>query len=96
MLGSKEPYRGVPFFWSKQYGSSLRYIGHAPNFNEVVFRGRVEDKAFLAGFYVGGKLAAAATIGKNRELIRLGQLLEAGKSVGPDQLEDPDFDIVSF
>ena len=96
MLGSKEPYREVPFFWSKQYGSSLRYVGYAPNFDEVVFRGRVEDKAFLAGFYVGGKLAAAATIGKNRELIRLGQLLEAGKSVGPDQLEDPDFDIVSF
>jgi NADPH-dependent 2,4-dienoyl-CoA reductase/sulfur reductase-like enzyme/nitrite reductase/ring-hydroxylating ferredoxin subunit len=96
MLGSKDPYRNVPFFWSKQYGSSLRYIGHAPNFDEVVFRGSVTGKSFLAGFYVAGKLAAAATIGKNRELIRLGQLMEAGKSVSPDQLKDPDFDILTF
>jgi NADPH-dependent 2,4-dienoyl-CoA reductase/sulfur reductase-like enzyme/nitrite reductase/ring-hydroxylating ferredoxin subunit len=94
MLGARDSYRHVPFFWSKQYGSSLRYLGHAPKFDEVVFRGSVTDKSFLAGFYVGGKLAAAATVGKNRDLIRLGQLLEAGKSVRPDQLRDPSFDIL--
>jgi len=96
MLGSKDGYAGVPFFWSKQYGSSLRYIGHAPGFDQVVFRGSVTDKFFLAGFYVKGKLAAAASMGKARELIRLGQLLEAGKSVSPDQLEDKNFDLLSM
>jgi NADPH-dependent 2,4-dienoyl-CoA reductase/sulfur reductase-like enzyme/nitrite reductase/ring-hydroxylating ferredoxin subunit len=96
MLGSEDPYREVPFFWSKQYGSSLRYIGHAPGFDRVVFRGSVTDKFFLAGFYVGGKLAAAASVGKARELIRLGQLLEAGESVRPDQLEDPDYDLLAL
>jgi len=35
-------------------------------------------------------------VGRARELIRLGQLLEAGKSVSPDQLEDPEFDILTF
>jgi NADPH-dependent 2,4-dienoyl-CoA reductase/sulfur reductase-like enzyme/nitrite reductase/ring-hydroxylating ferredoxin subunit len=96
MLGARDSYPYVPFFWSKQYGSSLRYVGHAPKFDEVVFRGKVTDKFFLAGFYVGGKLAAAASVGKARELIRLGQLLEAGKSVSPDQLKDPKFDILTF
>jgi hypothetical protein len=62
----------------------------------VVFRGSVTDKFFLAGFYVGGKLAAAASVGKARELIRLGQLLEAGKSVSPDQLKDPDYDLLAL
>jgi NADPH-dependent 2,4-dienoyl-CoA reductase/sulfur reductase-like enzyme len=96
MLGSTDSYRDVPFFWSKQYGSSLRYIGYAPKFEQVVFRGAPTDKAFLAGFYVGGTLAAAATIGKNRELIRLGQLLEAGKSLPPEQLKDQNFDLLSL
>jgi NADPH-dependent 2,4-dienoyl-CoA reductase/sulfur reductase-like enzyme len=96
MLGSKESYRGVPFFWSKQYGSSLRYLGYAPRFDRVVFRGSVADKFFLAGFYEKGKLAAAASVGKARELIRLGQLLEAGKSVSPEQLENQDFDFLSL
>ncbi|UCF99621.1 MAG: FAD-dependent oxidoreductase [Spirochaetaceae bacterium] len=96
MLGSKESYREVPFFWSKQYGSSLRYIGHAPKYDRVVFRGKVTDKSFLAGFYLDSTLKAAATIGRNRELIRLGQLLQAGKSVSPDQLQDPGFDLLAL
>jgi NADPH-dependent 2,4-dienoyl-CoA reductase/sulfur reductase-like enzyme/nitrite reductase/ring-hydroxylating ferredoxin subunit len=96
MLGSQESYSAIPFFWSKQYGSSLRYLGYAPEFDRIVFRGSVADKFFLAGFYQKGKLAAAATVGKARELIRLGQLLEAGKSVHPEQLEDPDFDLLSL
>ncbi len=93
MLGAKDSYREVPFFWSKQYGSSLRFIGHAPKFDQVVFRGDVSGKTFLAGFYADGTLRAAASVGRARELIRLGQLLEAGKSVSPDQLEDPSFDL---
>jgi len=96
MLGSKEEYREVPFFWSKQYGSSLRYIGYAPAFDQVVFRGSVTDKFFLAGFYLNDNLVAAASVGKARELIRLGQLLEAGKSVNPGQLKDPSFDLLAL
>ena len=96
MLGANDSYGGVPFFWSKQYGSSLRYIGHAPKFDQVVFRGNVTDKFFLAGFYLAGNLTAAATVGKNRELIRLGQILEAGKSLNPDQLTDPSFDLLAL
>jgi NADPH-dependent 2,4-dienoyl-CoA reductase/sulfur reductase-like enzyme/nitrite reductase/ring-hydroxylating ferredoxin subunit len=96
MLGAKDSYREVPFFWSKQYGVSFRYIGHAPKFDQVVFRGDVSDKTFLAGFYVGGTLRAAASVGRARELIRLGQLLEAGKSVNPDQLKDPSFDLLGL
>jgi len=96
MLGAEDSYREVPFFWSKQYGSSLRYIGYAPKFDQVVFRGDVSDKTFLAGIYIGGTLRAAASVGRARELIRLGQLLEAGKSVNPDQLKDPGFDLLAL
>jgi NADPH-dependent 2,4-dienoyl-CoA reductase/sulfur reductase-like enzyme/nitrite reductase/ring-hydroxylating ferredoxin subunit len=96
MLDAKDSYRGVPFFWSKQYGASLRYIGYAPKFDQVVFRGDVSEKTFLAGIYVGGTLRAAASVGRARELIRLGQLLEAGKSVNPDQLKDPGFDLLGL
>ncbi|MBN2552662.1 MAG: FAD-dependent oxidoreductase [Spirochaetales bacterium] len=96
MLGSREEYREVPFFWSKQYGVSYRYIGHAPNFDRVVFRGKAEDKSFLAGFYVGGTLSAASSVGRARELIRLGQLIGAGKTVTPEQLADPGFDLLAM
>jgi NADPH-dependent 2,4-dienoyl-CoA reductase/sulfur reductase-like enzyme/nitrite reductase/ring-hydroxylating ferredoxin subunit len=96
MLGAKDSYREVPFFWSKQYGTSFRYVGYTRKFDRVVFRGDVNGKAFLAGFYLEGTLRAAATVGKNRELIRLGQLIEAGKSVDPDKLKDPSFDLLAL
>jgi NADPH-dependent 2,4-dienoyl-CoA reductase/sulfur reductase-like enzyme/nitrite reductase/ring-hydroxylating ferredoxin subunit len=93
MLGSREPYRGVPFFWTRQFGTSLRYIGFARKFDRVAVRGEVAGDAFLAGFYQGGKLKAVAGMGLARELIRAGQILEAGGSVSPEQLENPKFDL---
>ena len=86
----------IPFFWSKQYGSSLRYLGYAPEFDKVVFRGDLNDQSFLAGFYHGGRLCAAASVGKDRELIKLGQLMEDGKSLRPEQLENPEFDLLAL
>ena len=94
MLGSKEPYREVPFFWSRQFGSSLRYVGHAPSFDRVAVRGEVERGEFVAGFYRAGKLQAAASVGRSRELIRLGQILEAGGTLKAEDLEDPGFDLL--
>ena len=94
MLGAKDPYREVPFFWTKQYGTSYRYIGHAPEFDRVAIRGDVFGKSFLAGFYLKETLKAAATVGRNRELIRLGQLIGEGRSVEADRLEDPGVDLL--
>ena len=94
MLGSGEPYRGIPFFWSRQLGKSLRYLGFAREFDRVVVRGDVAKDAFVAGFYHSGKLLAAASIGHTREFIRLGQILEAGGTISPEQLGDPNFDLV--
>jgi NADPH-dependent 2,4-dienoyl-CoA reductase/sulfur reductase-like enzyme/nitrite reductase/ring-hydroxylating ferredoxin subunit len=94
MLGSQEPYRQIPFFWSRQFGKSLRYAGYAREFDRVAIRGNVEGGAFVAGLYHGGRLRAAASIGRTREFIRLGQLLEAGGTVDPEQLEDASFDLM--
>jgi NADPH-dependent 2,4-dienoyl-CoA reductase/sulfur reductase-like enzyme len=93
MLGSREPYRGVPFFWTRQFGTSLRYIGLARSFDRIAVRGEVAGDAFVAGFYLGGKLKALAGMGMAREFIRAGQILEAGGSVSPEELEDPKFDL---
>jgi len=91
LLGGRDPYREVPFFWSKQYGSSLRYVGYAPGFDEVAIRGDVDGDAFVAGYYKAGVLKAAAGVGTARDIIRLGQLLEAGKSVEPEDLRNSEF-----
>jgi len=62
----------------------------------VVFRGDPQQGSFLAGYYSGGTLKAAATLGMKQELIRLGELLEAGRSVEPAELADPGFDLLAI
>jgi NADPH-dependent 2,4-dienoyl-CoA reductase/sulfur reductase-like enzyme/nitrite reductase/ring-hydroxylating ferredoxin subunit len=92
MLGAREPYRKLPFFWTRQYGSSLKYIGWTPGFDSIAMR-KGEGGEFIAGYYLQGRLRAAACIGNAQELIRLGLLLEQGKGIAAEQLEDPDFDL---
>ena len=42
MLGGTAPYDGVPFFWTKQAGVSLKVAGSTRGFDEVASRGDVE------------------------------------------------------
>ena len=93
MLGKGPLPREAPFFWTRQHGQSLKYVGHAPGWERVVFRGDPAGESFLAGYYSGGVLRAAAAVKRDRELIRVGELLEAGGTLSGDQLADPGFDL---
>ncbi len=96
MLGSEAPYDEVPFFWTRQFGTSLQYMGYARKPDRIVFRGNVEDADFLAGFYAGGRLKAVAAAGRSQEAIVAEQVLRAGKSPDPEVFEDADTDLGDF
>jgi apoptosis-inducing factor 3 len=44
MLGRREKYTAVPFFWTRQYGVSLKYIGHAERWDAVIIDGSLESR----------------------------------------------------
>jgi 3-phenylpropionate/trans-cinnamate dioxygenase ferredoxin reductase subunit len=88
MLGSEEPYGEAPFFWTKQYDVSLKYVGHAKTFDRIAYRGSVEEGTFLAGYFQNGALLAAAGSGMAGEIIVLGKILKAGIGVAPERFED--------
>jgi NADPH-dependent 2,4-dienoyl-CoA reductase/sulfur reductase-like enzyme/nitrite reductase/ring-hydroxylating ferredoxin subunit len=90
MLGSQVPYGEIPFFWTRQYGHSIKYIGYASSFDQVAFRGDVEDESFFTGYFQEGKLKAAASLEGGNEFIALGQLLEAGIPPSLEVFEDPE------
>ena len=35
MLGRREPFDAVPFFWSQHYDVTIRYVGHAEGWDSV-------------------------------------------------------------
>jgi len=88
MLGSKEPYAEPPFFWTMQYGNSIKYTGRAQSFDEVVFRGSVDSGPFAAGYCTSGSVTAVSTIGKGRDLLIAGELLKEGVRLSSAQFRD--------
>ncbi|HLR45743.1 MAG TPA: FAD/NAD(P)-binding oxidoreductase, partial [Deinococcales bacterium] len=50
MLGAREPFTAIPYFWSKHYSLSIRYSGHAEEWDDIVINGAVGARSFSAAF----------------------------------------------
>jgi 3-phenylpropionate/trans-cinnamate dioxygenase ferredoxin reductase component len=48
MLGRPGEYAELPYFFTDQYDLGMEYVGHAPSFEQVVFRGDVAGREFVA------------------------------------------------
>jgi NADPH-dependent 2,4-dienoyl-CoA reductase/sulfur reductase-like enzyme/nitrite reductase/ring-hydroxylating ferredoxin subunit len=69
MLGRKERFASVPFFWTQQFGVSLRYIGHAEKWDQVEVDGDLDAKDCTVTYKLNGRRLAVATI--SRDLVNL-------------------------
>ncbi|MFW5796974.1 MAG: FAD-dependent oxidoreductase [Spirochaetota bacterium] len=87
IMGAAEPLQFAPFFWTRQFETSFAYIGFAPEFDEIRYKGDVAEGKFLAGYFEKGTLRAVGTIGKGKTAIRYGMLLDAGREITAEQFE---------
>jgi NADPH-dependent 2,4-dienoyl-CoA reductase/sulfur reductase-like enzyme len=62
MLGGREKFDAVPFFWSQHYDIPINYIGHAETWDKIEVEGSVREKDCLLRFMKDGRLCAAASI----------------------------------
>jgi apoptosis-inducing factor 3 len=76
MLGEKNPYRSVPFFWTRQYGKSIKFSGYPLKWEQIAYRGDPDGGNFVAGFYRGNKLRATAGSGMMEEMITMEQIID--------------------
>jgi hypothetical protein len=83
MLGQGKPFAAVPFFWTQQFGKSLRYVGHAKAWDEIIFHGGVRRHHFLALYAHQNRLVAAAAMNHNDDIICIEALMAAGKMPTP-------------
>ena len=67
VLGQKERFDAVPFFWSQHYDVSISYVGHAKSWDSIEVSGSLKDKDATVTFRSGGKIAAVATIFRDQE-----------------------------
>lgn len=67
MLGRREKYTAVPFFWTQHYDVPINYVGHATQWDQIVVEGDVGAKDCLLRFNRGGRTLAVASIFRDQD-----------------------------
>ena len=93
MAGGREPYAPIPYFWSDQYEYTMQYVGHARGDDEVVLRGDVSKRSFIAFYVREGRVRAGFAIGRPKDIMAARRLIQSGKHLDPRQLADEKTDL---
>jgi NADPH-dependent 2,4-dienoyl-CoA reductase/sulfur reductase-like enzyme len=77
LLGTRERFDAVPFFWTRQYGISVKHVGHAQTWDETVVDGSLEAKDCAVTFKRQGRTLAVATISRDLQNLQTEAAMEA-------------------
>jgi hypothetical protein len=69
----------VPFFWTKHFDLSIRYVGHAETWDETLVEGDLANRNGLVRFRRAGRDLAVATVGRDKDSLRV-ELTMGGES----------------
>jgi 3-phenylpropionate/trans-cinnamate dioxygenase ferredoxin reductase subunit len=98
MLGQDVAYDRVPYFYTDQYDLGMEYSGYVEpdGYDEVVFRGDVPRREFIAFWLSDGRVLAGMNVNiwDVNEAIR--ELIRAGRPVDKDALRDPEVPLESL
>ena len=93
MLGANEPYGEIPWFWSDQYEQNLQYAGFHTEWDELVVRGRTEERNFVGFYRKDGRVLAAVAVNRGRDLRRSIPLIRNQGEIPAAKLCDPEVDL---
>jgi NADPH-dependent 2,4-dienoyl-CoA reductase/sulfur reductase-like enzyme/nitrite reductase/ring-hydroxylating ferredoxin subunit len=62
MLGQREAFDAVPFFWSQHYDVPINYVGHAEKWDEIAIDGDIAARDCLLKYKSRGRVLAVASI----------------------------------
>jgi apoptosis-inducing factor 3 len=77
MLGRRERFDAVPFFWTRQYGVSVKYVGHAESWDAVDIDGSLEARDCAITYKRGGRTLALATVSRDLQNLQVEAAMEA-------------------
>jgi NADPH-dependent 2,4-dienoyl-CoA reductase/sulfur reductase-like enzyme len=86
MAGRVTDYDTAPFFWTTQFGATLTYVGHATQWDEIIFDGEVDGQHFLAFYVKGDQVLAVAGMDRDREMAIIEDLMRHDNLPTPSRL----------
>jgi 3-phenylpropionate/trans-cinnamate dioxygenase ferredoxin reductase subunit len=98
MLGDKQPYDVIPYFFSDLSDwASLEYVGNSKDPEQTVIRGSLDEGEFSAFYVSGGQVEAALSVGRSEDLQEARRLIAEGVEIeDPAELGNADVELGSF
>ncbi|MEA2893588.1 MAG: hypothetical protein QOI05_4381 [Bradyrhizobium sp.] len=79
MLGAREAFDAVPFFWSQHYDVPINYVGHAEKWDEIAIDGDIAGKDCLLKYKRAGRVLAVASIYRDLDSLKAELAMEQGE-----------------
>jgi 3-phenylpropionate/trans-cinnamate dioxygenase ferredoxin reductase subunit len=89
MLGATDPFDRIPYFYSDQYDVGMEYTGHASASAQLVVRGSLTDRQFVAFWLADGRVVAGMNANVWDVAKPLERLIRSRAVVDPSALTDP-------
>jgi NADPH-dependent 2,4-dienoyl-CoA reductase/sulfur reductase-like enzyme len=83
ILGAREPFTSLPFFWSNHFDLHIHYVGHGNSGDHATVSGDLKAKHASVIFRSDAKLSAVASVGRDRENLKAEVALERGEEFSP-------------
>src|SRR6185312_12727548 len=77
MLGRREPFNAVPFFWSQHYDTQINYVGHAEKWDTIDIDGEIEKRDCTVRYKRDGRTLAVVTISRDLESLKAESEMES-------------------
>jgi 3-phenylpropionate/trans-cinnamate dioxygenase ferredoxin reductase subunit len=91
MMDRQAQYDRLPYFYSDQYDVAMEYVGFAEpgHYDQVVFRGDVPGRKFIAFWLVEGRILAGMNVNTPDVVDVITSLITSGRRVDVARLADP-------
>ncbi len=80
ILGMRQVFDAVPFFWSQHYDLTINYVGHAESWDAVDIEGSLQSRNCAVTYRRGGQILAVASISRDLKSLEAERDLEQSKA----------------
>lgn len=77
MLGLRERFDAVPFFWSQHYDVQINYVGHAEKWDRIAIDGDIEKRNCTVRYMQKGHTLAVVTVSRDLESLSAEREMES-------------------
>jgi NADPH-dependent 2,4-dienoyl-CoA reductase/sulfur reductase-like enzyme len=80
MLGQREAFDAVPFFWSQHYDVPINYVGHAEQWDDIEIEGDIGARDCLLRYKNKDRLLAVASVYRDLASLQAELAMENAKT----------------